>query len=597
MKLISFSSGLAAVVLMLATGCISTSHSREQSSREVSDHKIAETTDLSRAFDTTDADELKIAEESMTTIDDQYADEDFAYPVSDIDAQNLLVCVREIVERRLGGLAGTRQAAAFLVTLNARLEVEQSVREVLAECESYRKQASVDPIDRNEQARYIAKLRTSAGAVPIKAKITLYRFVKPTSTCYAIGMIADAGLLAAVGGDAGFEMCSANNGRRWIQMALEGRAGYGAGGVALLKLGRYRYRMNYLGGPFTYTKTRDKKWAVGFGMTTKEMGEDYQHRHKGIIFVLPSKRANRNILGLGIGYFKQWGMRGGFKFLPLGTNKKGMLKEFRSLSRQDLFAEEASLQHVLSDQGSYLLRVSPSESSSEPKVKFSLCNRETDECGDLFGGKYFVVEKMQANLRLLQNATKQLEGTQRSDSIKTALYSTLALSFAGTAVVRRALNSITTEGEVTSSIWKGTKGYEAPQPKDRGIKWFKFWEPLDDLLQKAANSKPMLAIRDLATKISNVWDNMFNKAPKYISSNFFRIGTPVAAVAVGGVMAMISAVKSERGEILVRTYHDITDKQKQVMETLPHQDSDIFISAGSKDDFIRALRALTVGAE
>lgn len=591
MKLLPY---LAALSLLAAVSCISTSSSRQQSNRDISDHKIAETTDLSKAFGTTDAEELRVAEESMETLDQHYADDNFPYPVSDIDAQNLLVCVREIVERRLGGLEGTRKAGEFLTALDGRLELEKSARDLLARCESYRSQASATTIDRNEQAKYIAKLRTNSGAIPVKARITLYRFVKPTTSCFAAGVVADGAVLAAVGGDAALEYCYANNGRRWIQMALEGRAGYGAGGLALLRLGNYRYRMNYLGGPFTYTKTKERKWAVGFGMTHREMGEDYQHRQKGIIFVLPSRRANKNILGLGIGYFKSWGMRGGFKFLPLGTNKKGMLKEFRSLHRKDLIAEEATLQHVLSDSGNYLLSVTPGESGDDPKVKFTLCNRDSGECGDLFAGRYFSVKKMQENLAAIQSAADNLEGAQRADSIKTALYASLALSFIGTVAVRRVLDILTTEGDLAPSVWKGKRPYNPPT--NRGIKWFSFFEPLNDLLQKIADSKPVLAIRDISTKAIEGWNKMFNKAPSFINNNIFRLGVPGVAVVAGGVMALISSVKAERGEILVRTYHNIVDKQEQIAGILPNTDREIFINAGSKDDFIRALSSLTAGA-
>ena len=585
---------LHCLLVLLMVGCISTSGSREKSS--VSNHEIAETTDLSRAFATTDEEELKIAEDSMNTVDEKYSDESFPYPISDIDAQNLLVCVRDIVERRLGGFEGTRRAGSFLVALDNLLELERSSRQLLASCESYRDQASVEQIDRNEQAKYIAKLRTDSGAIPVKAKITLYRFVKPTTNCYAAGMAFDAAVLAAVGGDAGFEYCSANNGRRWMQMALEGRAGYGAGGLGVLRFGRYRYRMSYLGGPFTYTKVRARKWAVGFGMVDKEMGEDYQHRHKGIIFVMPSRRANKNIFGLGVGYFKSWGMRGGFKFLPLGTSKKGMLKEFRSLSRRDLLAEEATLQHVISDSGTYLLRVVPGDSSVDPKAKFALCNRDTGSCGDLFAGKYFSIKKMQDNLTTLQSGVDELEGRQRSDSIKTALYASLALSFIGTVTVRNLLEKLTTEGKLEASAWEGKRAWQPTDTNKRGIKWFPF-ESLNNFLQTIADLRPMVALRDISHKAIEGWNKRFNKAPSFINNNYFRLGVPGVAIVAGGVMAVISGVKAEQGEILVRTYHNIEDKQEQILAAMPNSEREVLINAGSKDDFIRALRTLTVGAE
>ena len=90
-----------------------------------------------------------------------------------------------LVEQRVGGLAGTREAAEILTRVDLTVPDER----LLVRCQAYRRDTPREQVDRNEQARYIANLRDYDDRV----RTLLYRFIKPTTTCYSVAGRLSAG--------------------------------------------------------------------------------------------------------------------------------------------------------------------------------------------------------------------------------------------------------------------------------------------------------------------------------------------------------------------------------------------------------------------
>ena len=583
---------LLAVCLGLFGCMFNNKHAGTQSSGDAGKAEVIETDDMSKVFSTTDADELKVAEASMQDSDDEYADDGSdVYKTWGELQGDVFICVRSVIEKRIDGTEGVKKAASFLGELERKTSIGASISGLLSRCQTYVKSGKTIKIDRNVQALSISHLDSSVKYLAPdniwRVKVTLYRFAKPTTTCFAIGATADLGLAASVGAGLNLDYCSANNGRRWFQTSLEGRGGYGVGGLALIRFGRYRYRTNYLAGPFVHTKTRSKKWALLFGMQDVEMGEDYQHKMKGIIFVIPSRNSNKNALGLGMGYFKEWGLYGGLKFLPLGTSKKKLVNNFKRLLREDLAREEATISHAL-DVGDkekrMILRVTTDDNYEDPSVKFTACSSDGERCADLLGGKYFSVRLMQNNLRRMRGTVDSLSGKERAERIKLIASATLATSIGGIFSLRRVLDSLTTTTEgIKLTEWTGNRPYVA-DINNRGIKYFDFFKsfkPAQDLqkfLQGLVDSKPVSLVHKMVSNTYEGWNKIFEKAPtKIIGNNFFRLGIPIGAIVVSGVIAVISSVKVAQHEIMVKTYNSVADKQEQIIKLIPNPEREIII--------------------
>ena len=574
---------ISILMIMIMAGCFRSSDSEVNLAGGTGgEYTLVETSDMKKLFDTKDETELALAGASLS----QDMDESSVNTLY-IDAVaygKVLKCVRKIMESRAGGLEGTRKAADLLVGLGQAMYLGHGALELERDCKNYQQSSPKMRVDRNEQARFIAYSGYDA-----RVKTMLYRFIKPTTTCYTLGGKLDAGLVGTAGADVGLEYCLANNGRHWIQLALEGRAGYGAGLLTLIRFGAYRYRMNHLGGPFTYTPTRSKSWVVGFGMGTDEYGEDYAHKSKHVILAIP-RRGSKG-MGIGLAYLRQWGARGGFKFLPLGTRGKSLISSFVNLSKGDLAREQATLASALRSENTHILKVDVSGDGADHQVKFTMCTNDRSTCNDLLGGRYFPLSLIRDNIERLQLAEDSVEDSLQEQRTRMLIAGGVAVATAGTLVVKRNMQRFSTASEVTEEVWDSHKQgsvVKAINQAERGVPSFtspslqSIWAPVQNFLQRLLDSHPAQAIAKFANKVVDSYNKTFvelDKGVKIIgkASPVLRVALPVAAVVGGGGIAFLSSFKVNGYEMTLQRFHKIEGQRDEIADLIQNPHSEIIV--------------------
>lgn len=536
-------------------------------------YEVSASTDLRVLFATDDAEELRLAAASLWQ-------GNVAVPAVPFDAivdVSLLKCARALIEERRGGMEGTRVAAEILAGLTYTQHRQHDAAQLLQRCRQYRRDTARERLDRNEQARYIAHLSDYGDHV----RTMLYRFIKPTTTCYQLSGYLGVGLLAAFGGDVALEYCAANNGRHWVQTALEGQLGYGVGALTLWRLGNYRYRMNYLGGPFTYTKSRSKKWALGFGVVSHEYGEEYAHRSRGIIIVIPSRRNDRASAGLGVAYLRTWGQRAGLKFIPLGTRDKRLLSEFAALSRRDLLLEEATLSGVLHMQENARLQI---EAVDNAAVKFRLCTNDTSVCEYLLGGRAFPLSVIVANLQRLQTMQGALRKEHDRLRIKMLGAAILATASAAPSVLKNAAGNFSRHARILPSRWDGFD-YNEHLGRPRGLRSAKtparqqLWQPLQELLQKVFDSRPLQAVGETSSSIVEAWNALFVKMGRErMVSRALRVGIPGVVIVGSGIVVMLTSLKLAEFDLALQKTDEIKTQQEEIAKLLENPYHEVIIT-------------------
>lgn len=519
---------------------------------------ISASSDLRVLFDTDDEVELQLAAASLWQggAEEQVLDSSRLAPVFN--------CVRALVEQRTGGLEGTKFAAELLEGIT--LQGGEDTAALRQQCKSFRHDHRPVQVDRNEQARYVSRLRQYGDRV----RTLLYRFIKPTTTCYSISGRLSAGLIAAFGGDIALEYCRANNGRHWLQTALEAEVGYGIGVLSLWRAGNYRYRMNHLGGPFTYTKTRHRDWALGFGLSKAEFGEDYAHRQRGIIIAIPARRNKRVSAGLGAAYLRTWGKRIGLKFLPLGTRDEHLLAEYAALSRRDLLREQASIAAVLHTGEKAILQIEPA--SDNAKVKFRLCSPDTSVCEDLLGGRYFPLDLIESNLARLHAAQTTLQKEakqQRTYMVGAAIVATAA---SAPVTLKNAAGKFSRTAKILPSSWDGFDFNAYRVNKGRAKK---AWQPLQEFLQKIFDSRPARMLGERASKTVEAWNGLFVKLGRErIISKTLRTGIPAIVIVSSGVTVLLTSIKLAKQELTLTKIAEIKTQQEEIFTLLqnPYQE-------------------------
>lgn len=513
--------------------------------------RVSASRDLRVLFDTEDEVELRLAAKSLrqSGTAEHVFDAALLAPVLD--------CVRSLIEQRRGGLEGTRIAADILASLT--LAGDDEAVALLQRCNTYRAEREQVQIDRNEQARYVSRLRQYGDGV----RTLLYRFIKPTTTCYSVSGRLSAGLIAVFGGDLALEYCRANNGRHWLQTALETEAGYGVGVLAQGRVGSYRYRMNYLGGPFTYTKTRHRDWALGFGLLSAEFGEEYAHRQLGIIIVIPSRSNRRASAGLGAAYLRTWGRRAGLKFLPLGTRDEHLLAEYAALSRRDLQREQAAIAAVLHTGEQAILQVERASAGETTAVKFRLCSPNRAVCEDLLGGRYFPLALIERNLVRWQAAEqigqKKLAG-QRPRLIGAAIVATVA---SAPVTIRNAVGKFSRTAKILPSRWDGFAFNAYHVNEGEGF------------LQKMFDSRPVSALGETASRVVEAWNGLFVRLGRdRWLSKILRTGIPALVIVSGGVTMMLTSLQLAKQELALEKVAAIRAQQQEIFKLLqnPHQE-------------------------
>ena len=558
---------------------------------------VSASDDLRVLFDTDDELELQLAAASLWQggTDEQVLDATVLAPV--------LSCVRSLIEKRTGGLEGTRVAADILASIT--LLGGEDAAALLQRCNTYRHNNTQVRVDRNEQARYVSRLRDYGDRV----RTLLYRFIKPTTTCHSVSGRLSAGLIAAFGGDIALEYCHANNGRHWLQTALEAEAGYGAGALLLWRFGRYRYRMNYLGGPFTYTKTRRRDWALGFGLSRAEFGEDYSHRQQGIIIAIPGRHNKR--IGLGVTYQRTWGRRAGLKFLPLGTRNERLLAEYAALSRRDLLLEQASIAAVLHTGEKAILQVEYDQQGDTTLVKFRLCSPDTSVCEDLLGGRYFPLDLIESNLERLQTAEHVLQeksAEQRTHMIATAIVATAA---SAPVTLKNIAGRFSRTAKILPSRWDGfdfnthyrvNEDGTSKQPQastsgarkrpkvstsaasGRGLRNSrsaarqKIWQPLQEILQQIFDSRPVNVLGETASKTVEAWNGLFVKLGRNrVISKTLRLGIPAVIIVSSGITVLLTSLKLAEQELALAKVAEIKAQQEDVFKLLQNPYQEVLI--------------------
>lgn len=583
-------------------------------------YELVESTDLEKIFNTSDPKELELAQASLAV--DGPADGQANY-YDVMSYAGVLTCVRKIIEERRGGLQGTSVAAGLLDELTNIMFLQQRGSSLRLKCENYVTSTASERVDRDEQAQFITYL----DGYDSRVKTMLYRYIKPTTTCLQIGGRIDVGLVAVVGGDVGLEYCSANNGRHWIQMALGGQGGYGAGAVAMFKAGNYRYRMNHLGGPFTYTKTRNSTWAVGFGMSKTDYGENYAHSTRGIIFVIPTRQRKSSALGLA--YVKSWGRRAGLKFLPLGTRNNRLVSEYASLSDNDLVAEQATLPKELRNMGKAILRVNI---DNDQQVTFVFCNADGNQCRDLAAGNSFPLSLLTENMESLQITYQDAKDRAFEATMRKMAGAGAALTVAAPMTVRTLLEHYSTEKGIPLKELAKKRHQEATdlssssrKPKlPYGFRYAEVGEkiiargdefiPADgldgekmlaeggakvkviearggELLNEDASRglKEFEKIENIQKRAQNVLDSSFGRklhktADDFIHgySRIFKFGgtraiIPVIAVIGGGAVALFASLDEHKNKQIVTKLEEIEDQRKEVARLLADPNGQVII--------------------
>ncbi len=512
---------------------------------------VSASSDLRVLFDTEDEVELRLAAQSLWQggTEEQVLDAAALAPV--------LVCVRSLVEQRIGGLEGTQVAADILASLAPHGGYDATA--LLQRCNTYRHEHAPRRIDRNEQARYVSRLRQYGDRV----RTLLYRFIKPTTTCYSISGRLNAGLLAAFGGDVALEYCLANNGRHWLQAALEAEAGYGMGALARWRFGNYRYRMNYLGGPFTYTKTRHRDWALGFGMSTAEFGEEYAHRQLGIIIAIPGRHSRSLSAGLGAAYMRTWGRRVGLKFLPLGTRDERLLADYAALSRRDLLREQASLAAVLHTEEQAILQVEHATQGDTTTAKFRLCSPHTSACEDLLGGRYFPLDLIESNLargQAAEHAWQQESAAQRTRMVGAAI---IATATSAPVTLKNAVGRFSRTARILPSRWDGFDFNASRVNKGRGFLW------------KIFDSRPVASVGETASRLVEAWNGLFVRLgrDRFISKTL-RTGIPAIIIVSSGVTVLLTSLELARRDLALEKVAAIRAQQEEIFKLLqnPYQE-------------------------
>ena len=546
-------------------------------------YELVESTNLEKIFNTSDPRELELAQASLDVggpADDQVT----YYDV--MSYAGVLTCVRKIIEERRGGLQGTSVAAGLLDELTNIMFLQQRGSSLRLRCEKYLSSTASERVDRDEQAQFITHL----DGYDSRVKTMLYRYIKPTTSCIQAGGRVDMGLVAVVGGDVGLEYCYANNGRHWIQLALGGRGGYGAGALAMFKLGNYRYRMNHLGGPFTYAKIRDKTWAVGFGMSQTDYGENYAHSTRGVLIVIPS-RQNRSLLGIGLGYTKSWGRRAGLKFLPLGTRDNRLVSEYASLSNNDLIAEQATLPKELRSMGKAILRVNI---DNDQQVTFVFCNADGNQCRDLAAGNSFPLSLLTENMESLQMTYQDAQNRASEATLRKIVGAGTALTVAAPMTVRTLLEHYSTEKGIPlkelaeERFVQGAKlpysyfvdvdedGNNVVKPNDeatRGLKKFGN-ENISKLMekpQKVLDSSFSRRLHKIADKFLHGYNHGIfkNRGSRYI--------IPVIAVIGGGAVALFASLDEHKNKQIVTKLEEVEDQRQEVARLLADPNSQVII--------------------
>ncbi len=560
---------------------------------------VSASDDLRVLFDTDDELELQLAAASLW----QSGDNEQVFGAAMLAP--VLSCVRSLVEKRTGGLEGTRVAADILAGIT--LQGGEDAAALLQRCNTYRHDHAQVRVERNEQARYVSSLRDYGDRV----RTLLYRFIKPTTTCHSVSGRLSAGLIAAFGGDIALEYCHANNGRHWLQTALEAEAGYGAGALLLWRFGSYRYRMNYLSGPFTYTKTRRRDWALGFGLSSAEFGEDYSHRQQGIIIAIPGRRNKRISAGIGAAYQRTWGWRAGLKFLPLGTRDEHLLAEYAALSRRDLLLEQASIAAVLRTGERAILQVEHASRGDTTSAKFRLCSPDTSVCEDLLGGRYFPLDLIESNLKRLQTAEHVLQeksADQRTRMIATAIVATAA---SAPVTLKNMAGRFSRTAKILPSRWDGfdfnthyrvNEDGTSKQPQastsgarkrpkvstsaasGRGLRNSrsatrqKIWRPLQEFLQKIFDSRPVSALGETASKTVESWNGLFIKLGRgrFISKTL-RVGIPAIIIVSSGVTVLLTSLKLAEQELALEKVAEIKAQQEEIFKLLQNPYQEVLI--------------------
>ena len=556
---------------------------RSKAAAEV--HHVLASDDLRLLFDTDDELELQVAAASLRQ--GEVGEEDMLL-ASAAQAQ-VLSCVRALVEGRAGGLEGTRVAAEILSELTFPLQQDSGAAALQQRCATYRHSTPRQRVDRNEQARYIAHL----GEYGDRVRTMLYRFIKPTTTCYGLSGRLSAGLLAAFGGDVALEYCAANNGRHWLQTALEGQAGYGVGALFTWRAGNYRYRMNYLGGPFTYTKTRHQDWALGFGLTSAAYGEEYAHQQRGIIIAIPSRHSgkgrrhtptNRRVsAGLGAAYMRTWGVRAGLKFLPLGTRDQRLLSEYAALSQRDLMLEQATIASALRSDEKAVLQIEQSEQSGVVVVKFRLCSHDTSVCEELLGGRAFPLALIMTNLERLQRTQTVLQDKHDQARVRMIGAAIIATAAGAPITLKNAVGKFSRTAKILPSRWDGFdfddkimnadgRGIVDPQTP-AGAR-----QSLREFVQKIFDSRPVAAMGEAASQATEVWNDIFVKMGRErLFSKTLRVGIPAVAIVSGGVVTLLTSLKLAGQEIALEKLQKISIQQQEINQLLQNPYHEVIV--------------------
>ncbi len=551
------------LLLLLVTGA---------GAAEADEHQVQVSDDLRVLFGTDDVRELQLAAASLWQGEaETQMREEHVYVL-------VLDCVRALVERQVGGLAGTRVAAEILAPLNFNTPLAAAAQ--LQRCQAYRRDTAREQVARHAQARFITAYTSAHGD---RVRTLLYRFVKPTTTCYSVAGRLGLGLVAAFGGDIAVEYCYANNGRHWLQTALEAEAGYGAGALFTWRWGNYRYRMNYLGGPFTYTKSRHRDWALGFGMSRAEYGEEYAHQQRGIIIALPSRHNHSLRAGLGAAYLRTWGRRIGLKFLPLGTRDERLLAEYVALARRDLLLGQGEVTAGLRGEEELRLQAEYVQRDDERVARFRLCSVASSVCEDLLGGRYFPLALIESNRKRLhdeEHTLREEAAGQRTSLLAAAI---VATATSAPATLKHAVGRFSRTAVIPPSRWDGFDfDTHLVNEGGRGIRegsgGRKIWRARRGLLQKIFDSRPVGILGETASKIVEAWNGLFVKLGRTrLLSRTLRTGIPAVVILGSGAVVLLSSLKLAEQEIVLEKLAEISTQQEEVFQLLQNPYREVLV--------------------
>lgn len=255
------------------------------------------------------------------------------YRLSDVNATDryniaidTLICVRQLIENKVGGQVGVEVAATLVDELRASFESSREILGVQDRCQSVAQySARVRQITREQQEMALRNAKASN-----QAKAFVKNFIKPQASCTAIGLSGDLGFILAGSAKVNAGACLISNGRKYLKLSLGVGGGVGAGFDVNIDYDEYDVPESYYERFKPFTVSYYLRSAVGLlGAVI------FESDAKKISVTRPLQFGDMEFdkAGAGAGGFLVGAGRTDIKILPLGTDRDYLLLSFYNAYR------------------------------------------------------------------------------------------------------------------------------------------------------------------------------------------------------------------------------------------------------------------------